>query len=1213
MRRVLAFVALLATAALLAAGWLLGTATGARWVATQAVAAVPGLALDTVEGSLGGTLRIGALRWENGQVRVSARGLSATLSLSALVTGEAVLSSLVAEQLTVEVGPTPAPVPDGQAARARRFDLPALRIDDVRLARVRVDLQAASLVLDHLHGRLLLGGPRIAIESLDLAGPGGRVAGALSLDLGRPFAIAAADLRFDVAVQQRRWAGEAHLRPGADADALSATLRAPLAASLEGDVDPGWTRARLALRLPRQAGAPLGFDGALEADLRATLDDGRWMPRGTLTAGAVTLSLDDGALGAAAEHVGVEGLRIASPRHGSVRIDGRAPRGAGDWALRIDADDLRWPRDGAPPLRIAGGVAVDGPADAPRFRAALDLAADDLPDGRLGGLFAWTGGGLRFEGVRLELPRGGATIEGALSFVAPALLKARISRFDPALFAPGWPGAVDARVRFDGTLARGVATGELRIDGIGGTLRGQAIGGEARLRFAEGRWRDGSVAISAAAARLVATADDAGGRIDARLAVPELGDLWPQGAGAIDAEWQRDGGDQLRLRLRGVSAGGMRIADGDADLTLAPGPDGAIAARIVGTGVEVGGQEWARLALDVEGTRATHVAALRLDSGQARAAAVRFAGAWRDRGWRGRLETFEGRAGAATVRLREPAALRVSPGESEIGPACLDLTGGSLCLAARHAADGGAAQFTLEGLSLGALRGWLGDVRLPALEGLASGDAVLRWDAAGLAQAHATLSSPRGLARLPRRPDLDLGYRDLALVAQFADGAGRVEGGARLVPDGRIDLVAELSRLGDRIGIDAVLDLRIADLSGIEAFTTAIAEPEGEVRGQLRLRGGALPPSISGALALTGFTAQVPAQALRLRDGVLVLAGVPGQLVLRGSVVSGDGTLTVDGRIDAGDPVPALLRIGGARVRVANTPDLSLLASPDLTLALRDGRWQLDGALDIPRARIDASKLESSADRSPDVVVVDDPEPPDPQRPWRARVRVSLGDDVRLTGFGFDGTLAGALEVTQRQGAQALASGEVTLLGRYSAYGQRLDIRRGGLRWANSPLAEPTLDLRAERKVRGETVALEVRGSAASPTSQVIAAPGTSDSEALALLVTGRPLNRAGAEDRERLSEASAALGAVGSQLLSRSLVGRLGLDEIGVSNDTRLDGEAFTLGKYLSPRLYVGYGIGILTRGEVFTVRYLVTDRIEIEANSGASQRAAVNWRIER
>jgi translocation and assembly module TamB len=129
----------------------------------------------------------------------------------------------------------------------------------------------------------------------------------------------------------------------------------------------------------------------------------------------------------------------------------------------------------------------------------------------------------------------------------------------------------------------------------------------------------------------------------------------------------------------------------------------------------------------------------------------------------------------------------------------------------------------------------------------------------------------------------------------------------------------------------------------------------------------------------------------------------------------------------------------------------------------------------------------------------------------------------------------------------------------------------------------------------------------------VVAAPGTSDSEALALLVTGRPLNRAGAEDRERLSDASAALGAVGSQLLTRSLGGRLGLDEIGVSNDTRLDGEAFTLGKYLSPRLYVGYGIGILTRGEVFTVRYLVTDRIELEANAGATQRAAVNWRIER
>jgi translocation and assembly module TamB len=599
--------------------------------------------------------------------------------------------------------------------------------------------------------------------------------------------------------------------------------------------------------------------------------------------------------------------------------------------------------------------------------------------------------------------------------------------------------------------------------------------------------------------------------------------------------------------------------------------------------------------------------------GDGREAALRLDGGWRDDGWRGRLAQLDVGATGATLRLQEPVALRAGVAGAELERACLDTTGGTLCLAASHAAGSGRFDAALDGLSLAALRAWIGDDRLPAMEGLASGTAEATWSGGALRSASLRLQSPRGLARLPRRPDLDLGYRDLLLEGSWDGASGRLDGGAVLVPEGRIELAAELTSVDGRLGWDATVDLRVSDLSGVEAFTTAIAEPEGELRGQLRLRGGALPASTSGALALTGFTAQVPGQALRLREGVLVLAGVPGQLVLRGSVVSGDGTLSIDGRIDRDDPVPAILRLGGTGVRIANTPNLSLLASPDLTLALRDGRWQLDGTVDIPRARINAARIETGASRSPDVMVVDDPATAAPQRPWRARVRVTLGDDVRLTGFGFDGSLAGALDVSQRQGAQALASGEVTVRGRYDAYGQRLTIERGGLRWANSPLGEPTLDLRAERRVRGETVALEVRGSALRPESRVVAGPGVSDSDALALLVTGRPLNRAGAADREQLSDAAAALGAVGSEMLTRGLRGRLGLDEIGVSSDTRLDGEAFTFGKFLSPRLYVGYGIGILTRGEVFTVRYLVTDRIEVEANAGQTQRAAVNWRIER
>ena len=1210
-RRLLLAVALLLLGGALLLLGLLGTTPGARWIAARAVAALPGLSIERVEGSLLGVLRLGGLRWSDGRTTVRAERIDADLSLAPLLGGRIALEALAAEGVEVAVGSASAD--DGETADAGRIELPGLAIDQLSLARVGVDLGGRRVALDSAKARLAMGGSRIALDALALAGPEGRVEGDLAIDLARALRVAEADLRIDATLDGTRWSGTASLRPAADGDGLAIALASPLQATLDGDIGRDGDTARLVLRGPRQSGAPLGLAGEIAAELELALHDQRLTPRGTLAFDADSVAFEDGALQLDAEAIRVDALRIASARHGALVLQGAAPRdGEGRWDLQAATDGLALPREGAAPLRLDGRISVAGEATRPELRPDLSLATEGLPSGRLAGTVAWQDGALRFDALRLEVARGMLQLDGRLGLDGPAVLEATVSGFDPALLLPDWPGAVDARLRFEGRLADAGPAGELTLQSLSGTLRDRPLDGNGTLRLADGGWREGTLSLASGRARISGLARASDGVIEARADVPDLADLWPGAVGALDAEFRREGADRIALRVRGLALEGIAIASADAEARLGPGRDGALSARLAANGLVAGTQALGALTLDVEGTQAAHVAVLALDDGRRRAD-LRLDGGWRDGGWRGRLDALSAQAEGASLRLRESAALRLDAGAAALDRACFDTTGGSLCLVASHAPAGGTAEAALDGLSLAALRAWIGDERLPAMEGLASGNARARWTAAGLAEAEARLESPRGLARLPKRPDLDLGYADLALDARWADGSGRVVGGARLVPEGRLDLAADLSSVEGGIGVDATLDVRITDLSGIEAFTTTIAEPEGEVRGQLRLRGGALPESVSGALALTGFTAQVPAQALRLREGVLVLAGVPGQLVLRGSVVSGDGTLTVDGRIDTGDPVPALLRIGGERVRVANTPNLSLLASPDLTLALRDGRWQLDGSLDIPRARIDASKLESGAERSPDVVVVDDPEPPDPARPWRARVRVSLGDDVKLEGFGFDGSLQGALDVTQRQGAQALASGEVTLQGRYAAYGQRLDIRRGGLRWANSPLGEPTLDLRAERKVRGETVALEVRGSAANPTSQVIAGAGTSDSEALALLVTGRPLNRAGAEDRERLSEASAALGAVGSELLTRSLGGRLGLDEIGVSNDTRLDGEAFTLGKYLSPRLYVGYGIGILTRGEVFTVRYLVTDRIEIEANAGATQRAAVNWRIER
>jgi translocation and assembly module TamB len=1210
MRRLL--IGLLVLLALLGAlvVWLLGTTHGAQTMLDRISGRVEGLQIGSVERNVLGGLTLGDLSWRNATTEVSIRKATVDLSVWSTATGTPRLNAVSVEGLQVIHRSPPASGPGSPLA------LPALRIEALDVRQALIDIDGTQVLLDRVQGALRIGGAQIDITGLQLNGPQLSASGDLLLDLATAQPLRSGKLvARHVTTDGTVWDGTLDARSqSADASTLALALLTPLQAAVTGIVSHDLAALDLRLEAPVQDGAALGIDGDVAADLRVQGAADVWSPTGSLSIGAESAEIVAGSVRHAAGTLGIDGLRVAVRDRGELLLSGGVPLDDSQtWSLRAQTESLILPRGGPDPLTVNGSVGVDGARGLPVFTPDLRLSTPGLPAGRLGGQFSYADAGVTATALRLDLGRGTATIDGRLSFVEPAALKLRLAALDPSLFAPEWPGVIDGRLEWTGAWTADGATGTLVVSAVSGSLRGRTLSGRGSLLVDETTVSAGQLALDSGSARLRASAADGGRRLDVSLNAPDLDDLAPQLGGSLDLVWQRADGDRIDARGTSLRYQDVQIEALEIAATRGTGNDPTATARVEAQCVGIGTNALSNVTLDMQGrqSRFTLQLAARREQQQLD---LGLEGGWDANGWRGRLESLEGIAGDVALRLREPAAFSADRARFEMDLACLTANTGSLCISARHAGGEGALDAQLEGLSLATLGALLPNADLPQLEGLVEGSAKLAWRDGQPTDGSIDIRSSRGLVLLPDRTDLDLGYRELSIVGQWQDGSGTITGGADLIPDGRIDVAAQISRdATGAFGYDATMDVLLRQLDGIEAFTTQIAQPEGEVRGQLRLRGGNVPRSISGALALTGFTAQVPELALRLREGVFVLAGVPGKLIVRGSVVSGDGTLAVDGRIDLSDPQPALLRITGTDVRVSNTPSLSVVASPDLTLALRDARWNLDGSIDVPRARINASRLEGGVDRSPDVVVIDAELPPDPRRPWRARVRVTLGDDVRLEGFGFDGSLQGRLDITQRQGAKAIANGEITLQGRYEAFGQRLTIKRGGLRFANSPLGEPTLDLRAERKVRNQTVALVVTGNASRPDARISGSGGMTDTEALSLLVTGRSLNRADAGDRNELSDAAVALSTVGSDLLTSSLRGRLGLDELGVSNDTEVDGEAFTLGKYLSPRLYVGYGIGLLTRGEVFTVRYLFTERVELEATTGSTTRASINYRIER
>jgi translocation and assembly module TamB len=122
--------------------------------------------------------------------------------------------------------------------------------------------------------------------------------------------------------------------------------------------------------------------------------------------------------------------------------------------------------------------------------------------------------------------------------------------------------------------------------------------------------------------------------------------------------------------------------------------------------------------------------------------------------------------------------------------------------------------------------------------------------------------------------------------------------------------------------------------------------------------------------------------------------------------------------------------------------------------------------------------------------------------------------------------------------------------------------------------------------------------------------------EQVSWLILGRPLESAGSSgDRSLLAGAALSLGVGGSNLLAQNLKQGLGLDEISIGADPGEDpGSArFTVGKYLSPKLYVSYGVGIFLPGSRVKMTYDLGRGFKLSSESGVDTGADLLYSWER
>jgi translocation and assembly module TamB len=502
--------------------------------------------------------------------------------------------------------------------------------------------------------------------------------------------------------------------------------------------------------------------------------------------------------------------------------------------------------------------------------------------------------------------------------------------------------------------------------------------------------------------------------------------------------------------------------------------------------------------------------------------------------------------------------------------------------------------------------------------GTIDGDGKLTLATDGTLDGHASLTSGAGsitYASKAGQPLLAWTGIDAAIDANGASQHLRLR--AALADGGHID--GDVTSSGPAHALAGNIDVDLRSLAFLSALTAEIANVQGTLAGRLSLGGTLAAPTFRGGIRTRGFAAELPRAGLKLHDGEFAITGGPeGRLTVQGQVTSGSGTLHVDGTAGLAAGAPLSLTIQGDNVLVADIPAAHVVASPDLQIARAAGVFTVTGSITIPSARIEVQKLpgQGPTRASPDVVIVDEPaKAAAAPLAMNADIEVILGDDVEVQGYGFDGKVHGQLAVHVRPGRTATGRGAVQVTGTYQAYGQDLTIKRGRLMFAGTPLDNPGLDVRAVRALRSQdiTVGVSIRGTARHPVLTVFSDPAMEQAEALSYLVTGRPLDALNGGETDALNAAAHALGGLAGDRLAKSIGARLGF-EAGVANSEALGGSAFTAGKYLSPRLFISYGVGLFTPGQVITLRYTLNRFLQFEAeNATTGNRASLNYRIEK
>ncbi|MDT8372272.1 MAG: translocation/assembly module TamB domain-containing protein, partial [Gammaproteobacteria bacterium] len=712
---------------------------------------------------------------------------------------------------------------------------------------------------------------------------------------------------------------------------------------------------------------------------------------------------------------------------------------------------------------------------------------------------------------------------------------------------------------------------------------------------------------------------------------PDLADFYPELAGQIQAQGNVTGSIATPVIVARLSGHNVRYAKRvsvkniTSDVYLDLQQQGQMQLKLDVTDMSIDSFKQINSQLALTGNNKQHELSLDINNSEIKLEATA-AGSYQNQTWQGRIANLQlnsNKAGQWT--MTESAPIRLTEQTQQIGRHCLESRQSRVCIATRY--DGSDQVWQSEGqlsqIPMTLLHAFT--VELEQFSGNINGQYTVTGKGMYPTNGHGQFSVDDGLIKdigdaIGSQPDITLKQAKVSYVMTADSTTAKlliepdVEGTSPITGEITLASMVDLIERPEQASLAGKFTTQVDDLTAFGSLNPAYDNLKGQLKLDVSLAGTVAKPLFSGDIVLGNASVELPGLGIILTE-LQAKAHLKDDIVFDYHAKSGEGVLSGQGTLvfdQKGWQLNTSLK--GDDVELVSLPEAYVIASPDLSFDITAKQASVNGKVVIPAAELAPAQFNTTITPSDDVVIINDVAVLQKSAfPTKVDVAVLLGDKVFVTGVGFKARLTGDLAISGVTTDVLLGNGDIIIKdGGYLAYGQKLVIDDGKVMFAGGAVDNPNLDIKAVRKGSNFKAGVWVQGSADEPQIALFSEPAMEQGNILAHLILGRPLAEASVTDAALLATAATGLGLSGGGQISDQISSTFGLDTLAISGNGG-DDTALQVGKYVSPKLYLGYGIGIFEPVSTVTLRYKLSKIWSLKAESGVEAGVDFLYTYER